>query len=119
MKIKKLHLVLFTLAIFNFQFLTQKAQSQVCFSPASNFPVNYNSNSGVSSDFNGDGDADLAIIFTNDSSVAISLGNGTGNFGAVTNFTVGLSPNSIITGDLMVITLSIWQHLMSIQTIYQ
>jgi hypothetical protein len=99
MKIKKLHLVLFTLAIFSFQFLIQKAEAQVCFSPGTNFPVNYNSNSGVSADFNGDGDADLAIIFTNDSSVAIYLGNGAGSFGAVTNFTVGLSPNSIITGD--------------------
>lgn len=99
MKIKKLHLVLVTLAIFNSTFLTQKAYAQVCFSPATNLSINWNSNAGVSADFNGDGDADLAVIFSNDSIVAISLGNGTGNFGAVTNFTVAQFTNSIITGD--------------------
>ncbi|HZN08702.1 MAG TPA: FG-GAP-like repeat-containing protein [Pyrinomonadaceae bacterium] len=53
-------------------------------------------------DFNGDGDADLAI--TNQpnpigSAVAILLGNGAGSFSAPTTFPVGAEPVSIAVGD--------------------
>lgn len=99
MKIKKLHLVCFTLAIFSFQFLTQKALGQVCFTPATNFQIGSNPNAGTSADFNGDGHADLATVHSNDSTVAIYLGDGSGNFGSPTNFTAGMYTNSITSAD--------------------
>jgi hypothetical protein len=53
----------------------------------------------VSADFNGDGQADLAISnrFSND--VSILLGNGAGGFAAATNFAAGSSPMSLISAD--------------------
>ena len=53
-------------------------------------------------DFNGDGDADLAITNQPDpigSKVAILLGNGAGGFSAPTTFPVGAKPVSIAVGD--------------------
>ncbi|MES2138923.1 MAG: FG-GAP-like repeat-containing protein [Bacteroidota bacterium] len=98
MKIKKLHLVLFAVT-FSFQILTFKSQAQVCFAPATNFQIGSNPNSGLSADFNGDGHADLATVHSNDSTVAIYLGDGSGNFGSATNFSADMFTNSITSAD--------------------
>jgi hypothetical protein len=50
-------------------------------------------------DFNGDSKSDLALTTYNQGIVSILLGNGTGGFGATTNFNVGSGPASVKTGD--------------------
>ena len=50
-------------------------------------------------DFNGDGHLDLATANYTDNAVSILLGDGTGSFGAATNFSVGNSPYSVAVGD--------------------
>jgi hypothetical protein len=54
--------------------------------------------SGAIGDFNGDGKLDIATANYSDSSVSVLLGDGTGSFGASTDFTVG-RPYSIAIGD--------------------
>ena len=50
-------------------------------------------------DFNRDGKSDLALTTYSQGIVSILLGNGTGGFGATTNFNVGSGPASVKTGD--------------------
>jgi hypothetical protein len=50
-------------------------------------------------DFNGDGKQDLAVLDSLPADVSILLGDGTGNFSAPTNFTVGGYPESVAVGD--------------------
>jgi hypothetical protein len=51
-------------------------------------------------DFNGDGNADLAIANQGSHSVSILLGNGTGGFSAPVTFgTGGTSPTAVAVGD--------------------
>jgi VCBS repeat protein/type IX secretion system substrate protein len=72
------------------------------FNAASSFTVDASSNqlnSIISSDFNGDGKADLAITKTSSSGIAIVLGTGTGSFGAQTSYTVSGHPNALIGAD--------------------
>ncbi|MES2138924.1 MAG: FG-GAP-like repeat-containing protein [Bacteroidota bacterium] len=98
MKLKNLPLLLFTLATFNFQFLTHKTQAQVCFTSATNFTTGTHPTSVISADFNGDGKADLAVA-SESNNVSVLLGDGLGNFGTFTNFAVGNAPYSIISAD--------------------
>jgi len=64
-----------------------------------------NPNAVVVGDFNGDGNADLAVAMSYGFSnitpghVAVLLGNGTGGFAAPASFAVGGSPNSLAIGD--------------------
>ena len=52
-------------------------------------------------DFNGDGNADIAVANQNSSNVGVLLGNGHGGFGTVTTFSSGVStPWSMTAGDL-------------------
>jgi len=56
----------------------------------------------ATADFNGDGKPDLAVANSGggyDSTVSILYGDGTGNFGPPTNYTVGKQPYSIISAD--------------------
>jgi hypothetical protein len=53
----------------------------------------------VVGDFNGDGKPDLAVANVFSNNVSILLGDGTGQFGAATNFPVGVYPFSIAVGD--------------------
>ena len=52
-------------------------------------------------DFNGDGNADLAVANSNDNTVSILLGDGSGGFTAASGspLTVGTGPTAIATGD--------------------
>ena len=50
-------------------------------------------------DFNGDGNADLAVANVGSNSVSVLLGSGDGSFGAATNFAAGTLPISVAVGD--------------------
>ena len=52
-------------------------------------------------DFNGDGKPDLVVANSNDNTVTVLLGNGSGGFTAATGspFAVGASPFSVVVGD--------------------
>lgn len=71
------------------------------FSATTNFTIGLYPSSLTAGDYNGDGNIDLATGSdnTNYNYVSVSLGNGTGNFAAFTNFPVGFISNSIINGD--------------------
>ena len=66
------------------------------------------SNSLLSTDFNGDGKADLAVTHNDTTIVSILLGNGAGSFGAATDFQVntstvaqpGPSPSQLTSADI-------------------
>jgi hypothetical protein len=51
-------------------------------------------------DFNGDGNADLAIAVLDDSSIAVRFGNGNGTFREGTTLTSGAGPHHLIAVDL-------------------
>ncbi|MHC5768441.1 MAG: FG-GAP-like repeat-containing protein [Nostoc sp.] len=72
------------------------------FATATNFSVGTSPQSIIVGDFNGDGKLDL--VTGNDSNgdsdtVSVLLGDGTGGFATVTNFTVGADPYSVTVGD--------------------
>lgn len=50
-------------------------------------------------DFNRDGKSDLALTTYSQGIVSVAFGDGTGGFGATTNFNVGSGPASVKTGD--------------------
>ncbi|NJS10584.1 MAG: DUF4347 domain-containing protein [Microcoleus sp. CSU_2_2] len=68
-------------------------------------PVNFSAGTGNhfinAGDLNDDGKLDLVAASNSISneSISVLLGDGTGNFGIATNFSVGLSPEAVITGD--------------------
>src|SRR6185369_4530159 len=66
-------------------------------------PVNYDAGANpqaiVSADFNGGG-LDLAVANYSSNSVSVLLGNGSGGFGAKTDFNTGSSPRSLAVGDV-------------------
>ena len=73
------------------------------FSPATNFTLVGSPQWVAVGDFNGDGRQDLAVLlvpYPDPNTVSILLGDGTGNFGAPTNFGVGEGdPRSVAVGD--------------------
>ena len=50
-------------------------------------------------DFNGDGNADLAVVNQGDNTVSILLGNGDGTFQTAVSYAVGSHPDAIVVGD--------------------
>jgi Ca2+-binding RTX toxin-like protein len=68
-------------------------------------PVNFSAGTGnhfiTIADLNGDGKLDLVATSNSISnqSISVLLGDGTGNFGVATNFSVGLSPEAVVVGD--------------------
>src|SRR6187455_1510777 len=66
-------------------------------------PVNYDAGTNpqaiVSADFNGGG-PDLAVANFGSSNVSVLLGNGSGGFGAKTDFNTGANPRSVAVGDV-------------------
>jgi hypothetical protein len=75
-----------------------------CAVPSFSKPVNFETGlfaSGVAlADFNLDGALDMAVSNQNAGNVSILIGDGTGNFGAKTDFPVGGPPQRIIAADL-------------------
>jgi hypothetical protein len=69
------------------------------FAPKTDFATGNLPYSVTTGDFNGDGKLDLAVANSNDSTVSILLGTGTGSFGAKTDFATGTLPYSVTTGD--------------------
>ena len=65
------------------------------------FAVGTNPQSLAVGNFNGDGNADLAIVNGGDGTVTVLLGNGRGGFRAATGspFAVGDNPSSVVAGD--------------------
>ena len=53
----------------------------------------------TSEDFNGDGSPDLAVANFASSTVSVLLGDGSGGFGAKTDFTNGAGPVSVTSAD--------------------
>src|SRR5439155_1618760 len=75
--------------------------SSFSFSSPTNYPAGIVPTWVAVGDFNRDGAPDMAVtnysVSTNN--VSILLGDGTGGFGAATNFTVGTEPYSVAVGD--------------------
>jgi hypothetical protein len=70
-----------------------------CFVAAGTLPTGPNPRSITIGDFNGDGNADLAVANGNSDSVSVFLGDGAGGFGPPATFPVGSGPQSITTAD--------------------
>lgn len=101
MKIKNLRLAQIVIATLAFQHLTFNSLAQASFLPAITFAAGSYPLSVITSDFNLDGKADLAIIndLNGNGNISVLLGNGEGGFAAATNFAVGTNPHSITSSD--------------------
>ena len=53
----------------------------------------------ITADFNGDGNADLAVASNSGGSVGVFLGTGNGSFGSPTSYAVGALMNAVTAGD--------------------
>jgi uncharacterized protein (TIGR03437 family) len=71
------------------------------FRPRASFGVGADYPASVAvSDFNGDGNADLAVANYRGNNVSILLGNGDGTFHGAVNYPVGMAPGSLVAADL-------------------
>lgn len=69
------------------------------FCPSTVTPVSGGPAALVSADFNGDGKLDVAVVQQTNNSVAILLGNGSGDFSQASQIDVGQNPSAIAAGD--------------------
>ena len=70
------------------------------FQPQVTYAVGHYPSAVVVGDFNGDGDADLAITNRDDNTISMLLGNGDGTFQPQVTFTVGNVPVALVVIDL-------------------
>lgn len=98
MKKRKLFSVVFTIVIIGC-LLPFNSLAQVCFDAATYASVGSDPQVVVSSDFNNDGEIDIAIANSGTSNISVFIGTGTGSFGTGTNYSVGSWPHSIICAD--------------------
>jgi hypothetical protein len=78
--------------------------STLTFTPAQNYTVGQDPFSVTGADFNGDGNADLAVATQNSNTsgfddVTVLLNKGNGTFGTAQEYEVGQFPNSVISAD--------------------
>jgi hypothetical protein len=78
--------------------------STLTFTPAQNYTVEQDPFSVTGADFNGDGNADLAVATQNSNTsgfddVTVLLNKGNGTFGTAQEYEVGQFPNSVISAD--------------------
>lgn len=77
------------------------AQSvSVFFGPRVDFPVGSSPVGIVTTDFNSDGKADIAVANSESDNVSVLLGNGIGGFSATGPFDVAAGPEALAAGDL-------------------
>ncbi|UCF04894.1 MAG: VCBS repeat-containing protein [bacterium] len=69
------------------------------FEPAVNYPAGDSPHSVISSDFDGDGDIDLAVANFDSDNVSVLLGNGDGTFATGEDCGAGDGPHSVISND--------------------
>lgn len=69
------------------------------FNAGTGFSVGNDPISVITSDFDGDGNADLATANYYSNDISLLLGDGTGSFNTASSFTVGTNPQSIISED--------------------
>ncbi len=76
--------------------------TQSLFGPPTNYPVGYQPVSVFSSDLDGDGDNDLALVTwgSNTDNLSVLLNNGDGTFADKVDYAVGDYPNSVFAEDL-------------------
>jgi hypothetical protein len=89
-------LALFSSSLASSQFLPNVSQSSF---PHTDYATGKGPSALVSADFNGDGDADLAVANKTDNTVSILLGKGDGTFGTKNDFKTGKSPVALAVGD--------------------
>lgn len=76
--------------------------SQLCLNTPTNYAANADPRHAVSSDFNGDGFADLAVANYGSgggTTISVFIGNGSGNFAPAVNYTAGSGVHGIISAD--------------------
>ena len=96
---KSIQLSILTFFIFNYNEINSQS---LCYNTATNYGAGASASSVASADFNGDGIKDLATTNQGSNTLSVLIGNGTGGFGAATNFTVGSQPSCVVSGDSMV-----------------
>jgi hypothetical protein len=69
------------------------------FSAPSYFNTGSNPMGLLASDFNGDGNLDIAVTNSGSNDISVRLGNGLASFGPVANYSVGNSPQSLAAAD--------------------
>ncbi|MDB5284642.1 MAG: Alkaline phosphatase [Bacteroidota bacterium] len=79
--------------------LSTSSFTQICFSPATRFPIDSIAWAMVSADFNGDGINDIAAGNRFTKNVSILIGTGNGSFSSANHFPVSGFPKSIISVD--------------------
>jgi len=79
--------------------LPMQAEAAPMFGTAVNYAVGSTPYSVTTGDFNGDGNADMAVANSGSANVSVLLGNGTGGFAAPVNFAAGIAPRSVVSAD--------------------
>lgn len=91
--------------LFGLLFCAAAGSASVSFRTPVNYTIGTNPSSVAVGDFNGDGQADLAVVNAGDPTkndpggVSILLGNGDGTFKSTINFSVGNNPRLVAVGD--------------------
>lgn len=79
-----------------------KANSQICFTPATNYTAENEPLSITNSDFNNDGNIDLAIVNSNGcgiGKISVLLANGQGTYNQSVSYNVTECPSYLVSGD--------------------
>ncbi len=89
-----------TVALFLFVGLASAQNIDSLFAPAVNYDVDGFPCSIVTTDFNGDGNNDLAVANHDSNNISVLMGNGDGSFQSAVNYAIGGGPMGMIASDL-------------------